>query len=376
MQFRNTLERWGSVAKFFHWAIVLLVICQFVLALLADDLPIGMEKLTLLARHKSIGITILALATLRLLWRAANRSPVLPPTMASWERLAAKGAHALLYVLLFAVPLAGWTMSSAKNFPVSWFGLYQLPDFVAPNESTYETAHTIHEVLAFSLGIIAVLHLLAALKHHFVNRDAVLKRMWPFARVPVVLIAVAAAAIGTAGQTLASEPGTATLRGNGTGSKLTFDFTQAGAGTTGSFKTFTTTLVTGTDGAPVSLQVIIDVQSLDTGDKERDGLLRDKDLFDTRRFAEAKFTATRFTHEARGRYQALGKLTIRDVTRDVTLPFALTETPGGGAPSWLLAGEIVINRLDYGVGQGEWRATGMVGNAVTVKYSVKLTPVP
>lgn len=375
MQFRNSLERWGSVAKFFHWAIVLLVICQFVLAFLADDLPIGMEKLTLLARHKSIGITILALATLRLLWRAANRSPVMPPTMAAWEKFSAKAAHALLYVLLFAVPLAGWTMSSAKNFPVSWFGLVQLPDFVAPNESTYEIAHEIHEFLAFTLGIVAILHLLAALKHHFINRDVVMRRMWPFARLPVVLVAVAMAGFGMAGPSHAAEAGTAMLRGTGADSKLTFDFIQAGAETTGSFKAFTTTLETAEGGAPASLVVTIDVKSLDSGDKERDALLRDKDLFDSKRFAEAKFTATRFTSEAKGRYQAIGKLAIRDVTREVTLPFSLTETPGGGAPSWLLAGEIVINRLDYGVGQGEWRATEMVGNAVTVRYSVKLTPV-
>jgi len=376
MQLRNSLERWGSVAKFFHWTIVLLVICQFVLAFLADDLPVGMQKLTLLARHKSIGITILALATLRLLWRAANRSPAMPPTMAGWEKFSARAAHAALYVLLFAVPLAGWTMSSARNFPVSWFGLYQLPDFVAPSEATYETAHTIHEVLAFSLGIIAVLHLLAALKHHFVNRDTVLRRMWPFARVPVVLLAVALAGLGATDTSMAADAGATTLRGGGADSQLSFDFTQAGAGTSGSFKAFTTTLVTGADGAPQSLEVTVDVQSIDTGDKERDGLLRDKDLFDTRRFAEAKFSATRFTREANGRYQALGKLTIRDVTREVTLPFALTEAPGGGAQSWLLAGEIVINRLDYGVGQGEWRATDMVGNAVTIRYSVKLAPVP
>jgi cytochrome b561 len=376
MQFRNSLERWGSVAKFFHWTIVLLVICQFALALLADDLPVGVEKLKLLARHKSIGITILALATLRLLWRAANRTPALPPTMAAWEKFSAKAAHALLYALLFIVPLAGWTMSSAKNFPVSWFGLVQLPDFVAPNESTYEIAHEIHETLAMTLGIVAVLHLLAALKHHFVNRDAVLKRMWPFARLPVALITVAIAAGAMPGQSLAAQPPGATLRGSGADSTLAFNFTQAGAGTNGSFKAFTTTLVTGEDGAPASLEVTIDVKSIDTGDKERDGLLRDKDLFDVKRFAEAKFAATRFTREASGRYQAIGKLTIRDVTRDVTLPFALTEIPGGDASGWLLAGETVINRLDYGVGQGEWRDTGMVGNAVTVRYSVRLTPVP
>jgi len=92
---------------------------------------------------------------------------------------AARPAHALLYTLLFAVPLAGWTMSSARGFPVSWFGFFTLPDLVPKNKALYELLVTTHGVLAWTLGVVAIIHMLAALKHHFVLKDDVLRRMLP-----------------------------------------------------------------------------------------------------------------------------------------------------------------------------------------------------
>ena len=375
MPIRNTLERWGTIAKFFHWAIVLLVVTQFVLAFIAEGLPVGLQKLAVLARHKSVGITILALATLRLLWRAANRTPEMPATMANWEKAAARGAHGLLYALLLAVPLAGWIMSSAKNFPVSWFGLFQLPDLVAPSETTFDIAHDAHEILAFTLGAVATLHLLAALKHHFVNRDVVLKRMLPFTRVPVVLAALLLMGPG-AGEALDAAPRAGAATGSNASGSLQFRFTQAGATTTGTFDKFTVSLTTAADGMPTRLAVVIDAASLNTKDKDRDSALRTADLFDVQKFPQASFEATRFKHIANDRYEASGKLAIRDMAREVTLPFALTAASGNGTPGCVIAGELAINRLDYGVGQGEWRSTEMVGNAVTVVWSVKLTPAP
>ena len=181
MTIRNTTQRWGAVAQLLHWLIVAFIITQFTLATMFDDLPSGPRKLALLARHKSVGITILMLAAVRLAWRWANREkPPLPDTLKPYERRLARLTHGLLYLLLFAVPLAGWTMSSARGFPVSWFGLFTLPDLVPENKALYETLVTTHGVLAWTLGVVAIVHLLAALKHHFVLRDDVLKRMLPF----------------------------------------------------------------------------------------------------------------------------------------------------------------------------------------------------
>jgi cytochrome b561 len=115
----------------------------------------------------------------RLAWRWSNPTPTLPDTLKPYERTLARLTHALLYVLLFAVPLSGWLMSSARGFPVSWFGFLQLPDLVPKNKALYEALLTTHGILAWTLGVVATVHLVAALKHHFVLKDDVLRRMLP-----------------------------------------------------------------------------------------------------------------------------------------------------------------------------------------------------
>jgi cytochrome b561 len=184
MTIRNTHARWGSVAQLLHWLIVALIIAQVILANIAEDLPIGVRKLAMYARHKSVGITILGLAVLRLLWRWANPTPPLPTTLRPYERALATLTHAGLYVLLFAMPLTGWMMTSARGFPVSWFGFLQLPDFVPKNDALYNAMKETHDTLALALYAIVFLHVAAALKHHFFLRDDVLRRMLPFSRKP------------------------------------------------------------------------------------------------------------------------------------------------------------------------------------------------
>jgi cytochrome b561 len=174
--------RYGAVAQGFHWLIAALIVVQFTLAFMADDLPLGMQKLALLARHKSFGMTILMLAVLRLLWRLFNRPPPLPTAMKPTERILAKWTHGLLYGLLFAMPLTGWTMSSAKNYSVSWFGRFTWPDLIGPNEQWFEMLKSTHHFLGGLLLATAILHIVAALKHHFWDKDDVLTRMLPFTK--------------------------------------------------------------------------------------------------------------------------------------------------------------------------------------------------
>ena len=178
----NAETRYGAVAQGFHWLIASLIVTQFVLANMAEDLPLGMHKLVLYARHKSFGMTVLGLAVLRLLWRATHRPPSLPDAMTPVERRLAQLTHVAFYVLLFAMPLTGWLMSSAKNYSVSWFGLFTWPDLIAPNEERFKLLKSAHGLLGDVLLWLAVLHVLAALKHHFWNKDDVLRRMLPFTR--------------------------------------------------------------------------------------------------------------------------------------------------------------------------------------------------
>jgi len=180
MRVRNTTYRWGAAAQLLHWLIVALIIVQVTLASLADELPVGMKKLAMLARHKSVGITILGIVLLRLLWRWANPVPTLPATLKPHERLLAHLTHISLYVLLLAMPLSGWMMSSARGFPVSWFGFFQLPDLVPKSQPLFHLLLGTHHALAWVLGAVLILHVAGALKHHFVLKDDVLRRMLPF----------------------------------------------------------------------------------------------------------------------------------------------------------------------------------------------------
>ena len=179
MRSRGSSGRYTAVAQAFHWIIAALIVTQFVLAIMADDLPNGMHKLALLARHKSFGMTILMLAIMRLLWRLKNHPPGLPAGMTSLEQKLSRATHAAFYVLLFAMPLTGWMMSSAKNYAVSWFGLFTWPDLLGANETAFDFLRSTHHILSDILFAITVLHILAALKHHFWNKDDVLLRMLP-----------------------------------------------------------------------------------------------------------------------------------------------------------------------------------------------------
>ncbi|MBK6596830.1 MAG: cytochrome b [Proteobacteria bacterium] len=179
MGIRNTTSRWGALAQLLHWTVVALILVQVALINYADSLPLGMAKLAAIARHKSVGITILVLALIRVVWRWTNQTPALPTTMPSWQRRLARSSHALLYGCLFALPLTGWMMSSAKNYSVSWFNLVQLPNLVAPDESTYDFMRDAHELLVWVLAATALVHVAGALKHHWIDRDDILRRMLP-----------------------------------------------------------------------------------------------------------------------------------------------------------------------------------------------------
>lgn len=367
MSLANSPRRWGLVTQLLHWAVVALIVTQFVLASIAEDLPLGMKKLAVIANHKSFGITILALAIVRLVWRRASPGPGLPDGMSRFERIGAQASHHLLYGLLFAVPLVGWAMSSAKNYSVSWFNLFALPNLVAPDDALFEIFKETHEILAFLLAGVAILHALAALRHHFVKKDDVLRRMLPFAGIfaAVTVAALAAPSVADA-KTWTADPAK---------SALNFTFSQAGAKNAGRFGKFGVTLDLATPTAG-RLDVTIDVDSLDTKDKDRDSTLRGADLFDVAKNPRASFAAPQLKDAGGGKFEAPGTLTIRGVAKPVTLPLTLRPATEGGLQVYYLEGRTTLRRLDYGVGQGEWKSTEWVGNDVDVTWNVRLVPAP
>ena len=181
LQWRNTDAQYGVIAQLLHWSVTLIVIVQAGLALRAVDLPVSLERLQLLARHKSLGMTVLVLVALRLVWRLANPQP--RPLGTRTTILLARASHWTFYGLLVAMPLSGWIFSSASNLSVSWFGLFTWPDLVSRDEALAELARATHRVLAVSLLALGSLHVLAALTHQFVWRDDALVRMLPRRRL-------------------------------------------------------------------------------------------------------------------------------------------------------------------------------------------------
>jgi polyisoprenoid-binding protein YceI len=157
-------------------------------------------------------------------------------------------------------------------------------------------------------------------------------------------------------------------------STFEYQFTQAGAANKGKFAKYTVTLDFSADSLATSkLDVVVDMNSLDTGDKERDDTLKSADLFSVAKYPQSRFTSTQITKTANG-YDAVGKLTIRGVSRDAHVPFSFRTADEQGKPAGYLLGKMTVKRLDFGVGQGDWKATDQVGNDVSVSYSLRLVP--
>ena len=173
--------RYSQVAILMHWVLALAIVGSFGLGLYMADLPFSPQRLKLYNWHKWAGVTILALSALRLLWRLTHRPPGDAP-MPAWQTKAAHATHTLLYVLFFAVPLVGWAYSSAAGFPVVWFGVLPLPDFVPANKALAEAIKPWHAYLAYAMAALVLMHVAAALKHQFIDRDGLLLRMWPASR--------------------------------------------------------------------------------------------------------------------------------------------------------------------------------------------------
>lgn len=178
-----TPSRYSATAIWLHWLLALAIVSAFAVGLYVEGLPFSPQKLKLLNWHKWAGVTILALSALRLVWRLTHRPPALPARviqgMPGWQVSAYHATHYLMYALFFGVPLAGWAYSSAKGFPVVWFGVLPLPDLVGKDEALAHILKEVHELAAWALMGLVALHVAAALKHHLIDRDGLLARMRP-----------------------------------------------------------------------------------------------------------------------------------------------------------------------------------------------------
>lgn len=175
-------HRYSSVAIALHWIMAVLIIGNWFIPILTEAMAEDVHR-SAMGWHKAIGITVLLLAVVRIAWRIVHPRPPLEPTLRPWERALAKTTYTLFYILIVAIPVAGWIMVSAGNdgIAANILGI-GVPTLPIADKSAGEVAHEMHEILAFFMAGLVVLHVAGALKHHFVDSDGTLARMVPFLR--------------------------------------------------------------------------------------------------------------------------------------------------------------------------------------------------
>ncbi len=383
-----TAESYDSVAKWLHWLIAAMIVLQFVLANLAEGAEESgskFQQLVLLANHKSVGITILSLAIVRLVWRFMHPPPA-PLAMPTWQRRASNISHWSLYVLLILIPVSGWIISSAAAISVSWFNLFQLPDLVSANEVLQEVFEELHGAFAYLLLALAAVHLLAALKHTFVDRDGAIRRISSTLSI-VLFVAVIVAgvmALTKIGRASESVAGPALSADASSESRMAASLPQWQIDYSNSFIRFTAEQAGAEFGAEwkewqadmhfdekrldvSSFEVTVNANSVTTLDKDRDETLMDIEWFDEANFPSIFYRANLFSAAPDNHFYANGEMQVKGVRNPVTLDFAVNRDGN----RVILTGNVTLDRIALGVGTGDWEDTTWVGQFVEVQVRVE-----
>ena len=362
-----------AVAKSLHWVIALIIFVQFPLAWIMDDLPL-IQKIQAYNLHKSLGITVLTLMVWRLVWRLIFKAPSLPEAMPAYERAAAKLGHLALYSVIFLMTLTGWALISVSNKPSVLFQLTRFPllpwlsDLPAGEKKAYgELFETAHGFLSYLLLALIAGHLTATFRHAVILKDGILSRMLPgtrFGTLAAIIVLPAALLLAGAGQAKAAEWSVAPDK-----SSVAFEANGSGYTTNGTFGKYRAEVEFDPDlPAETAIRVQLDMTSAGTGNSEVDDALKSADFFDPKRFPAAQFVARGARQTGNGHYTLDGQLTLKGVTKPISLPFSVDIKNGTAT----VAAETKINRLDFGVGPET-----IAGLAIDkdVKLTINLTAV-
>lgn len=394
------------VSKLIHWITALLIFGLLAVGFYMGSLDFSEDKLALYALHKSFGLLVLTLVTIRVIWHIIHRKPKSLSTHTKIEKALSHAAHAFLYLAMFALPLSGWVMSSAGDFSIQFFGI-DMPDIVSKDEALFRSSREVHEILAIIITGVIGLHILGALKHHFIDRDETLQRM-TFKRLGLlggvgltILVGVffSPAVFYTANEILKefseehrpslsapehqesqeqpSADTSSSLQTEDTHgewdiiseqSYIKFSATQYGQTFEGQFHDFDGIINFDPENLDAAfVKILIDIGTIKTGSDDRDSQAVLSDWFDVNAFPKAEFVADNFEIDANGDYVAVSSLTIRGVSSEIALPFSLI-IDGDKAE---MNAKISLNRLDFGIGQGQWQSTDAIGGNVDVSIKVE-----
>jgi len=371
------VSEYTPAAKALHWLIALLIFVLFPLGWVMDDFT-GIQKFQAFNFHKSLGFTVLLLMVLRLGWRAFNPVPELPASMPELQKKAAHGLHHTCYLTIFLMALAGWAMISASTKPSVLFQVTSFPllpwlsDLPAADKKAYhEFFEGAHGVLGWVLLGLVVLHIAGALYHGIVLKDGILSTMKPnFGKrraglsAGLFLFGAGLLAVSGSGKAAASEWSV-----KPEASQIAFEATGGGDTTRGTFAQYRAEIEFDPDmPEQTAVRVLLDMNSASAGSADADQTLKSADFFNPAQFPSAQFVARGAQPLGGGKYILNGRLTLKGVTKLVSLPF-LIDIKAGTAR---VKSETTINRLDFGVGP-----ESLAGLAIDkdVKLSIELTAV-
>ncbi len=394
----NTDLSFGSVAKTLHWLTALLILTAMPLGLIANQWPYDTSetlavKATLFSIHKTLGLSAFFVALIRILWAMIQPRPRLLTPAGHWQTTAAEVTHWLLYVSLVIVPLSGWLHHAATTgFAPIWWPFGQTLPFVPESEPVAKFFAAWHWLFTKLLGAAILLHIAGALKHHFVDRDATLKRMLPGQpalpadlpeatgnahRRPILIAGVIWAlalaggtALGLTGDRESAVPQLAEVQSDWVVQEGAVEITvlQLGSAVTGGFSDWTAQISfseTAADGVHGEVTVVIAVPTLSLGGVTTQAL--DAEFFNADAFPTAEFTGPILANEAGG-YVVDGTLTLVGQAVPVTLPFTL-EIEGETATA---TGQVTLDRREFGMGPS-YPDEASVGFPVEVSMSLTAT---
>ncbi len=359
---------------------------------LPNDAP---TKFDLYQLHKSFGLSIFALALIRLGWRLGNRPPPLPNAMPAWQKIGARMTHWGFYALMVLTPLVGWAMVSVSplDIPTKLFGIVPIPHLpflsdIGDQSAAEDVLQEVHELLAKAILALLALHIAAALKHSFVNKDDVMHSMTPasviqwtgiFVILGTLIVGVLLYFAVPSNDTPSIDIATTNDQPvnwavDYESSRLGFIGSENGRQFVGHFNDFRAQIYFDAENLDASrVEVIIGTGSATTGDTLRDSTIPEKEWFDIENYPSAIFSSTNLRRVGGETFEALGTLQIKEFTHPVAVSFSLTQTND----TTIANGGAEIIRSDFGLGLNDsWLSDEGVALDVRIEFEIHATQLP
>jgi len=399
---------WSPVAKSFHWLVALLIFLAATLGWVSHEVSMSPGKLQLYIWHKSIGLTVLGIMILRLVWRLTQQAPADVDGLSESNHKLANIGHFAVYAFAILMPLSGWILNSAADFPFRWFGLFEVPMLIDPSAPVQSVASTVHLVFFWVLALLVAGHVGMAFKHHLAGIP-ILKRMLPnkMGILPMLIalwfgtVVLFGWAYSSSYQTTVSpaplaetttsvEPPVESKQIMTAGGKpkdaakqwimlddqssLNFIGTYDEIEFDGGFAKFSPTLHFDLDALSASyFDVSIDVTSVATDSADRDETIPNEDWFWFEKYKEAHYVAANFEQMPDGRFKASGVLELKGAKNPVPLIFSWTRN---NKQQVQLVGQASIDRRDFKFGSGYWTDDPTVGFEITIIVDLLLEEKP